>query len=86
MSALPQRAVMRRVGSDVRLVPTTDIGDARNLRQLNRRFDPGCYRVQHLGSDLGIPAPSTRGYMKRMIGIVKQLESRPRAELLDEHL
>ncbi len=54
--------------------------------QLNHRFDPGCYRIQHLGSDLGIHAPSARGQMKRMIGIGKQLQSCPRAESLDERL
>jgi hypothetical protein len=55
-------------------------------RQLNHRFDPGCYRIQRLGSDLSIAARSARGHMKRMIGIVKQLESCPGAELLDERL
>jgi hypothetical protein len=53
---------------------------------MNCLLDPRRERVQHFGSNFRVLASSARGYMKRMIRILQQLQGCARAVPLNERL
>src|ERR1700694_266203 len=55
-------------------------------RSPDRWFDPIRQRLRHFSHDFRILAPGARRYVKRMIGILEQLECGARAELSHQRL